>query len=506
MPVESEWIERYLEHQVRWPLPSHRLQDSPWAGRLRERVLSALREGLYMINRFPSEHPLWDGSKGEPTLSKLREYLSQILEMDRSNEAANWMLFCLAVRHYDEDLGVSFLEPIVRKNPEELAWLSAAEDILISDCGHTGVDPDPITRAFVLHLNKEAPDLRDRLKRTRWFSSESPEGEAAHIALKMLDSYPGATPLRPQDCSSSGALCERVQAGRSGLLPMGGHFRLWSYEPGGRLQCMALSRDGSRVAFGDRAGWIYVLDAERGHEVTYFYAHDREIESIALDGKGDHLASLGGGEVRVWDIARAQRLAEWERNGAAFCFAPCDQEPSTLVFSNGSDTRLWRPPSVAEPQCSADPVGSLFLMWGREVWAGSPIRRIEAIDPRVADKEYCQYLALLPTGKELLGYYSDASVRIITYPDMRDRRILTDVGYPQGSSCLMAQDGHSMMLFDCLEMRVLNLETAEWTHQIPRSQSGLASVRSLAFSPTGTTIFTLTERAAQAWRVLPARQ
>ncbi len=159
-----------------------------------------------------------------------------------------------------------------------------------------------------------------------------------------------------------------VLAGKAGLglelfeLPSGRQTR--KLHPQGRpyeaIEAMAISRDGRFLATGSNGGFIEVWDLSHFQSLRAFRGHQlwlREtysIEALALDARGDRLASTGlDGVVRLWDVRTGTQTAMLsERSTGALWwdgrlrFTPCCVvfAPGGMVVVSGHEdqgVRFW---------------------------------------------------------------------------------------------------------------------------------------------------------------------
>jgi len=71
--------------------------------------------------------------------------------------------------------------------------------------------------------------------------------------------------------------------------------------------CIALSRDGRRIAAGAGDGRITIWDVASHQEVATLEGHKESVTQLAFTPDGDHLVSVSKDRLRVW---RASSWAE----------------------------------------------------------------------------------------------------------------------------------------------------------------------------------------------------
>lgn len=76
---------------------------------------------------------------------------------------------------------------------------------------------------------------------------------------------------------------------------------------------VAFSPDGSRVAVARADGLIRLYDTATGAEVLVLRGHRADVRTVVFDSTGDHLASQGPGEIRLWTLDVDELLARAER-------------------------------------------------------------------------------------------------------------------------------------------------------------------------------------------------
>jgi WD40 repeat protein/serine/threonine protein kinase len=95
----------------------------------------------------------------------------------------------------------------------------------------------------------------------------------------------------------------------------------------GRIQYLAFSPDGSRLASADDHMTVKVWDVATGREIGTLRGHTSDIRCLAFSADGARLASAGhDAQIRIWDVQSAQELLSiarpWGHEILALDFSP----------------------------------------------------------------------------------------------------------------------------------------------------------------------------------------
>jgi eukaryotic-like serine/threonine-protein kinase len=94
-------------------------------------------------------------------------------------------------------------------------------------------------------------------------------------------------------------------------------------QPVGKVLCLAVSPDGSKLASAGADHIARLWDPRSGTELTAFHGHSSEIAALAFSADGGLLASAGADAVKVWTVDRSPvRQAIATRNSFSVAFAP----------------------------------------------------------------------------------------------------------------------------------------------------------------------------------------
>jgi hypothetical protein len=132
---------RDLTEQVRSAFSAAYLEQG-FAGRLREAILG----GLSRLDALPRDDPFWDGTNRRPTLQKVRDLASRVLERGPVEEWACWAWAATDLLWCCNDFGLAGWRGL-----HELGLLDAACPVLAAFhvWGQSGYDPSPYLAAFL---------------------------------------------------------------------------------------------------------------------------------------------------------------------------------------------------------------------------------------------------------------------------------------------------------------------------------------------------------------------
>ena len=260
-----------------------------------------------------------------------------------------------------------------------------------------------------------------------------------------------------------------------------------------RVTRLAWSNDGARLAVPSRDGGVRVHDAESGTLLTELEGHAAQAMGVAWSPDDRRLASIGGDEMRVWDVARGTphesfACAEGSLTGVAWADRTRDGMPGGMLVATsetgcvlrwrdrderpatdvGDDSRELPSLTVDEPLASPGALHASFSPDGRVLAVGSRDGAVRLWDPWSA----------VPLA--LLQAHTDASVITAWSPD--------GLSFASG-----AKDG---------TCRVWNLAAAR-THAVLQARS--PEVRAIAWHPGGGLLATKSCDGIAFWREDPWR-
>ena len=147
---------------------------------------------------------------------------------------------------------------------------------------------------------------------------------------------------------------------RKTLVSGGERLRFWDFpslapkpgfpnNPSNSINSLAVSPDGTMIAFGQWSRDVTLLDTPTGSLVNVFSGHDRGgVFALAFSPDGKHLVSAGvDSEIQVWDVVRGLHVAE-ELIGAPERIVTLATTPdgATLLTGSRADRiSLWHAPT-----------------------------------------------------------------------------------------------------------------------------------------------------------------
>ena len=106
------------------------------------------------------------------------------------------------------------------------------------------------------------------------------------------------------------------------------------------IMSIAFSRDGNRLACGDRRGGIELRESRSGRALSYRPVHDSLITSVSLGPEGGRVASTSEDRtVRLTDLASGNSLLKFS-GGDEFVDVTFAHRENLLAFM-GRDGRVW---------------------------------------------------------------------------------------------------------------------------------------------------------------------
>jgi WD40 repeat protein/serine/threonine protein kinase len=239
----------------------------------------------------------------------------------------------------------------------------------------------------------------------------------------------------------------------------------WLYGHSGKINAVAIDRQGAVIASGSTDGTVKLWDGVTG-EFLATLPHGASVGCVDFSADGELLASGSeDGSVRLWDVGRRhQRAVLVSHEGAvrAVAFSP---DGSTLV-SVGQRGAL----------CQWDPV----------------LARQQALSHRSTDL-LC--VAFSPDGSALATGGADGSIVLWEVGGLRERAILPDARGPVGS---LAFSPDGKLLASAAAGGVALWDVAARRVSAPLAWEGEA--RSVAFAPDGKTLVVSGQTAGDAPR------
>jgi WD40 repeat protein len=109
------------------------------------------------------------------------------------------------------------------------------------------------------------------------------------------------------------------------------------------ITCVAISKDGTRVAAGCRDGNVVVWNAQAGQRLAECHGHDGSVSAVAFAPNGTSIATGGDDStVRIWDASSGDQIVKYAHEGPVYALT-CS---SVGVISGSADRtiRLWKLP------------------------------------------------------------------------------------------------------------------------------------------------------------------
>ncbi|MFI8104470.1 NB-ARC domain-containing protein [Streptomyces sp. NPDC086023] len=229
------------------------------------------------------------------------------------------------------------------------------------------------------------------------------------------------------------------------------------------IETLAVAATGSRIASGDRAGYVRVWDAESGRCVRVLRHGSDPVNTLALSPDGRILVTAGyGPRLKIWDVETGTRMAGGRGHRLAVTGAAFAPDGAWLVTGSGDGTlRLWEP-------------GRWWTV--RALQAGGPVYRMKM----AADGSH------LATGSDSeLSLWSTANWR--RTPALGTGGTLRPVFdlLPDGSLAVVGPEGR-------VELRDLG------GHRRPVAH-GLQRIDGLALAPDGSWLAVADEHGVHLW-------
>jgi WD40 repeat protein len=287
-----------------------------------------------------------------------------------------------------------------------------------------------------------------------------------------------------------------VTTGQS-LLTVPGH--------GGRMDCVAFSPDGKRLATGSSDSTVTIWDAQTGEELRTFRGHSEVVHCVAFSPDGRLLASAGGArnpseqDVKVWDGETGQELFTVRGHlGRVFAVAFSPDGRRLASASADRTVKLWDVATGKEAltlRGHLDTVLSVvFSRDGLRLVSGGADRTVRVWDATPATDEdqncltlpgpggACTSVAFHPKDqRSLAAAYSDGNVRVWNLAPSKPRCFATLAVDQEGdvSSLAFSCKGQWLAAVGAKTLKVWDART----YQEVRTILGDPKFYCVAFSP-----------------------
>src|SRR5262249_45427774 len=89
----------------------------------------------------------------------------------------------------------------------------------------------------------------------------------------------------------------------------------------GRVNCVACSPDGKRLASASSDQTVKLWDSQTGNELLSLKGHTNEVRGLAFSPDGDRLVSAGR-EIKMWDARSGKELFSLAERASQIAFSP----------------------------------------------------------------------------------------------------------------------------------------------------------------------------------------
>jgi WD40 repeat protein/transcriptional regulator with XRE-family HTH domain len=229
--------------------------------------------------------------------------------------------------------------------------------------------------------------------------------------------------------------------------------------PGGAVDSVAFSRDGTTLASGNAGGTVRVWNVATHRQIAALTGPGGAVDSVAFSPGGTTLASGGGdGAIWLWDMATHRQIATLTGPAGAVDSVAFSPDGTTLATGNaGGAVRLWDAASHRQITTLTGPAG--------------------AVDS----------VAFSPDGTTLATGNANGSVRLW---DMATHREITALTGPAGAVTSIAFSRNGTTLAAGNAEGSVRLWDVATHRQITALTGSAGAVNSVTFSPDGTTLAT----------------
>jgi len=126
--------------------------------------------------------------------------------------------------------------------------------------------------------------------------------------------------------------------------------------PAVKPTAVALSRDGMRLAVGQRNGVVRLWDVRAEREIWAWAGHESRVDALAFIGGDTELASAGPDGIRVWNAADGQPIERRSASGAVTAAAAAPDGRWIVVGRPDGAMTLWTEDGRLDPGGHRGPV------------------------------------------------------------------------------------------------------------------------------------------------------
>jgi WD40 repeat protein len=197
--------------------------------------------------------------------------------------------------------------------------------------------------------------------------------------------------------------------------------------------------DGRSLLTGGRTdSFLKLWDVESGAEIRSIRAHSREFECAVVSPDGRLLATTGGGEIKLWDVARLSLLASAASSGSIQGAAFSHDGTMLAVADEGAKTvLLLEVPSLSPKRALRGHTEGVFAVAfsrdNRSVFSAGDDRTIRCWDVATGSLNWVHHghtgriwgLAMSPDGRTIASAGGDGTVKLWDPAPPRDHSTIT---------------------------------------------------------------------------------